>query len=53
MTFPADHISEPRASLLVVCMRSKFFVFVKFIEFVAKFMDLAYITSQAYREDNR
>ena len=49
MTFPSDSISELLASLLVVCV----FAFAKSIAFIAKFLDPAFITTQAYSGDNR
>jgi hypothetical protein len=54
VTFPSDRISEPRAFLLVVCVHGRCFAFAKLIAFIAKvFLDPAFITTQAYREDNR
>ena len=53
MAFPSDRISEPRASLLVVCVHGLCFCVCEVYYFIAKFLDPAFITTQAYRGDNR
>ena len=46
MTFPLGRISEPRAFLLVFCVHGLCSAFAKFIAFIAKILDPAFVPSE-------
>jgi len=54
VTFPLDHISEPCASvLLFVCVHDLLLRLRSLLHLLRSFLDSAFITTQAYGEDNR
>ena len=53
VTFPLGRISESGEFLLVFCVHGLCSVFAKFIAFIEKILDPAFIPTLAYRDDNR